>query len=137
MLLEELKSQKLHTECFYKTSRSSGKGGQNVNKLETKVELLFHVEESSILSQEQKIRLLLKLATKLDKHGYLHLISENHRTQLRNKGTVIENFYELIAKSLKKEMPRKPTKPTKASKEKRKTGKTKRSEVKNSRKKIN
>jgi ribosome-associated protein len=110
--IEELKK-----EVLYKTSRSGGKGGQNVNKVSTKVELIFNVDASDILSQEEKIIIREKL--NVDSRGYLHFVSDWSRSQLMNKKDVTERFEKIIKEVLKKKKQRKETKPTKASKEKR------------------
>lgn len=107
------------TECEFKTSRSSGKGGQNVNKLETRVELWFNVLQSNLLSSEEKQLILHKLASKLTDGNIIHLQEQSARTQLENKRKIIKKLHQLLAQSLKKEKIRKASKPTKTSKEKR------------------
>lgn len=107
------------TECEFKTSRSSGKGGQNVNKLETRVELWFNVLQSNLLSTDEKQLILRQLASKLTNGTIIHLQEQSARTQLENKRKIIKKLHQLLVKSLKKEKPRKISKPTKASKEKR------------------
>lgn len=106
-------------ELKFKTSRSSGSGGQNVNKVSTKVELRFEVDASLVLTNNEKKMLKSKLMNRISSDGVLILSSDKERTQLRNKKAVIELFFELLEKSLIKPKKRVKTKPTKASKEKR------------------
>jgi len=106
-------------ELNFKTSRSSGKGGQHVNKVESRVELNFNVGESELLTEEQKQQIMEKLAKRINKEGMLQVVVEEERSQYRNKAIAIERFYELMEKALKKRKKRKPTKPSKAAKEKR------------------
>ena len=96
-----------------------GKGGQNVNKVETKIELNFDVENSLILNDDEKKRILLKLQNRIDKNGILQIVAQTERSQLMNKLKAQKRFYELIENALKKEKVRKKTKPSVSSKEKR------------------
>lgn len=134
--IEDIQERELIRECVFKTARSGGKGGQNVNKVETKVELWFDIKNSYGLSEEEKERLLRKLATKLDKEGNLHLQEQSDRTQLKNKELLKEKFHKLILSGLKVAKPRKPTKISKAVKARRLESKRAKSELKESRKKI-
>ncbi|MNT13278.1 Peptidyl-tRNA hydrolase ArfB [compost metagenome] len=100
-------------------SRSSGKGGQNVNKVATKVEVGFSIEQSQLFSNEEKERLLQKLSGRITKDGLIKITSEEERSQLMNKHRVIEKLAHILENALKIEKPRRATKPSKASKEKR------------------
>ena len=106
-------------EVTYKAVRSSGAGGQNVNKVASKVELHFEVEASDAVSEEEKQRLINKLSSRLTKNNELILQSDESRSQHKNKELVTQRFLEIIKEALKKPKPRKKTKPSKASKLKR------------------
>ena len=122
-------------EFKFKTSQSSGAGGQNVNKVSTKVELDFDVVNSELLTDEQKETILAKLKNKISKEGILQIISQTERSQLGNKEIAIEKFHDLISKCFVEKKKRRPTKPSRGSKERRLESKKRDSEIKNLRKK--
>lgn len=118
-----IRKLKLIDEITFSASRSSGAGGQNINKVNTKVELRFVVGASAYLSNHEKALISKKLANKINDAGELIIVSQNARSQFKNKESVIEKFFNLIEKALKPVKSRYATKPTKASKERRRKGK--------------
>jgi ribosome-associated protein len=106
-------------EFTFKTSRSGGKGGQNVNKVSTRVELSFDIAASEFLDDAQKQVLLEKLSNRINKEGQLKIIEQSERSQLANKEKTIEKFFALLEKAFTVKKKRVATKPSKASKEKR------------------
>lgn len=127
----------LQSEFTFKAVRSSGAGGQNVNKVSSKVVLNFDLVNSNGLSEDEKVLLQTKIATKLTQDGILILTSEEDRSQLKNKEKVIKKCFKLLENALKVQKERKETKIPRAVKEKRLNSKKVMSVLKQNRKKPN
>ncbi len=134
MDIAELRSRNFETEFVFSTSRSSGPGGQHVNKTETKVELRFCILESLILSEEEKKLLLDRLVIKITDHGEIIITSQETRSQIKNKEIATEKFYEILAEALKLVKERKKRKISRIAKAKRLEEKKRQSDKKNLRK---
>jgi ribosome-associated protein len=130
MTSEDLKTRNPENEFIFSTSRSSGPGGQNVNKVSSKVELRFNLIFTAIFSEEEKELIFKKLKNKINKDGELILVSQSERTQLMNKLAVTEKFYDLVSKALTLPVKRRSTRPTLTSKLKRLDSKRNRGNIK-------
>lgn len=128
-----LRERGLEQELFFQASRSGGAGGQNVNKVATKVEVRFHVESSKLLLEDEKMLVLEKLASRINSEGYLQVVCQTERTQLRNKNECVDRFYELLRQALTRQKKRTATKPTKSSVRRRLESKKRQAEKKSNR----
>ncbi len=117
-------------ELRFRYSRSSGPGGQNVNRVETRVTLLFDVEGSPSLSAAHKRTLRRKLATRITKDGILQVVAQRHRTREANRRAAVERFQELVAEALRPRRRRRPTSVPAAAKRRRLESKKRRAELK-------
>lgn len=127
----------LKPEIIFETSRSSGPGGQHVNKTETRVTLRFNVPQSNLLNDEQKALIAEKLKSHMTSDGDLLVSSQETRSQLRNKEICLERFYALLTYAFRRKPKRIATKPSKAAKQKRLDGKKILSQKKQNRRKFN
>lgn len=119
-----------HSELSYRFARSSGPGGQHVQRTETKVELLFDLANSPSLTDAQRELARARLSSRLDSEGVLHLTSQAGRSQLENRFDVTERFQRLLASALKPSKRRKPTRPSAAARRRRLEAKRRRAETK-------
>lgn len=129
--------QELTKILTFKTSRSGGKGGQHVNKVSSKVEVLFKLDEATFLTAEEKQRISEKLGSRLDNEQTLHVVAQDDRSQYINKQRAIFKLHELLTDALKVQKVRKATKIPKAVKEKRLRDKAKLAEKKENRRVMN
>jgi ribosome-associated protein len=129
-ITEELLRRKFETEFTFTGTRSSGPGGQNVNKVNSRIELRFNIHSSEKLSAREKEILLLKLEGRINSAGELLIVSQTERSQLGNKKKTAEKFYSLLSKALTVRRKRILTSPTPGSKARRLESKQKRSSIK-------
>lgn len=120
-------------EITFQTSRASGPGGQNVNKVESRVEARFHVAASTLLTDEQKARILEKIGSRLTTDGHLLVAAQDDRSQLRNKEIAVERLHDILRRALHRDPPRHPTTPGKAAVRRRLDAKKRHGEKKASR----
>ena len=123
-------------ELQFQTARSGGPGGQHANKVETKVQVRFNVDQSTLLTTLEREMLKARFANKLTQEGELIVAADSKRSQLQNKTLALKKLDRLLAKAFQKKKPRKPTQPTKASKKKRLKDKKIQGEKKELRKRI-
>ena len=131
-----MKVEILNSELNFKAVRSSGAGGQNVNKVSSKMVLIFDVASSQGLDDDEKSLLQIKLKTKISQENLLILTCDEDRSQLKNKRIIIKRFFEMLEKALTKPKARKATRTTKGANEKRIQEKKKAGEIKAGRKKL-
>ncbi len=132
-----LDSSAILKECIYKTTKSSGAGGQHVNKVETKVILIFNIKNSKVLNTKQKEILLSRLKNKIDKTGSIKISSQKYRSQLKNKKAAGNKLLNLLEKALKVNKTRIPVKVSKEMIERRLRDKKIKSDLKKFRQKHN
>jgi ribosome-associated protein len=124
------------SEITFQFSRGSGPGGQNINRRETRVEILFDVSSSDSLSEEQRNRLLRRLAKRIDSEGILHIVARSHRSQLRNRQEAMERFVQVLQQGLRAPKRRVRSRPSQQSVERRLARKRRRSETKKLRQRV-
>jgi ribosome-associated protein len=133
---QTLKDRKIESEFKFTATRSSGPGGQNVNKVSTRVEIRFNVITSAVLSDSEKELIRSRLSKKITAEGELLIISQSERSQLRNREKAVEKMLMMISRALTETAVRKPTLPTMSSKAERLEKKHLRSNIKSLRKDI-
>jgi len=117
-------------ELAFTATRSSGPGGQHVNKASTRITLRFDVARSPSLDEEQRARIRQRLSTRVSREGILSVVSQRHRSQDRNRQAAVERFVELLRAALRTIPPRTPTKPSRAARKRRVQEKKDRSRIK-------
>lgn len=123
-------------ELSFRFSRSSGPGGQHASRTETRVELVFDLAMSPSLREEERERALVALTPYLDQNGFMHLVSQSTRSQVRNRQEVVERFQTLMQEALRVGKKRIRTKPTRTAREKRLEAKRHRSDIKSQRRRV-
>ena len=124
------------SELQFQFSRSGGPGGQNVNKRETRVELLFDLRKSFSLNEEQRSRLLRRLANQVDGEGILRIVADSQRSQLQNRQEALARFVQLLQRALYVPRRRRPTRPSRQTVEQRLNRKRQRAEAKERRRRV-
>jgi len=120
-------------EIVLRATPSSGPGGQHVNRSSTRIEAVWNVTSSPVLSEAQRARLLLRLASRLDSDGDLRIVASDHRSQLRNREDALERLAGIVGRALAVPKTRRATRPTRASKERRLDSKKRRGDTKRER----
>lgn len=123
-------------ELRFRASRSSGPGGQHVNRASTRVEVLWNVKESRSLSEKTRRLILERLAHRIDGSGILRVVSSSRRSQHRNRQAAVRRMEELVSRALVVPKPRKPTRPPESAERSRLEVKRRRAEIKRSRSKV-
>ncbi|TCO06010.1 alternative ribosome rescue aminoacyl-tRNA hydrolase ArfB [Natronoflexus pectinivorans] len=113
--MNNIRSRNFISEITFIATRSSGPGGQHVNKVSSKIELRFSITESSLLTTEEKERILWRLKNRVNNKGEIIITAQEERSQIKNKMLAIDKFYQLIEGALKTNKARKTTKPTRSS----------------------
>jgi len=135
-MTDTINNRDFSPEIIFSASRSSGPGGQNVNKVNSKIELRFPVSKSELLNSDEKEIILRKLKNKINSEGELLIVVQTDRSQLKNKEEALSKFYQIISKALQPSNPRKATRPTFASVQTRLETKKLLSEKKEQRRKL-
>ncbi len=125
-----------HSELSFRATRAGGPGGQHVNQASTRVEVRWQVTTSPSLSESQRARILEKLSNRIDSRGYLRVVAEERRSQLRNREAAVSRLNELVRGALEKPKPRKKTKPSASVVEKRLDEKHRRADKKRQRRPV-
>jgi ribosome-associated protein len=133
---ETLRRRIPEKELVFTATRSSGPGGQNVNKVSTRIELRFNIKKSAYLSESEKLMIFAKLKNKINAEGELIIVNQTERSQLKNKEKAIDKFYSMLSNALTVNPSRVSTRPTRSSVRKRIESKRIRASVKKSRGKI-